>query len=242
MEGAIWSRTNRTAQMRVLGTSSRLECWNIMAKVNNLIAHIYNWNLKGSSAVISDCDNQYGMSDGYQNVSAKYWISSSNKLGFDWLASQMLCKWGWHIRKGTAVFPQDSLVVRGAFVVGMMRTGILFKSEAGRNTTKVARDACISLSCRRMAPVYFGSYRVLLRILAKHMLVTINSVLRLHLFLGMGSGPERGKWCQHKEKFWPLSRLHSTGPKQLEPSFFLYFNRVFIYLYFFLSGLCEQLY
>lgn len=57
-----------------------------------------------------------------------------------------------------------------------------FRLEAGRNTTKVARDACISFSHRRMAPVYFGSYQVLLRIPAKHMLVTINSVLQLHLF------------------------------------------------------------
>lgn len=57
-----------------------------------------------------------------------------------------------------------------------------FRSEAGRNTTKVARDACISLSHRRMVPVYFGSYQVLLRIPAKHMLITIHSVLKLHLF------------------------------------------------------------
>lgn len=54
-----------------------------MAKVNTLIAHIYNRNLEGSSAVISDCDHQYGMSNSYQKVSAKYWMSRSDKLGFD---------------------------------------------------------------------------------------------------------------------------------------------------------------
>lgn len=87
------------------------------------------------------------------------------------------------VRKGTVVFPQDSLVVRDAFFFfGNDEGRYSFRSEAGRNTTKVARDACISLSHRRMAPVYFGSYQVLLRIPAKHMLITIHSVLKLHLF------------------------------------------------------------
>lgn len=62
-----------------------------MAKVDTFIAHMSICHLKRSSGVISDRENQYGMSNSYQNISAKYWMFTSawsavlhlEKLSFD---------------------------------------------------------------------------------------------------------------------------------------------------------------